>query len=833
MGRGDAGVQRMNDIQSPPDAGDLADDEAKVFLSYSRKDRERASGIADALRTRHFGVFKDTDDILPTEEWRARLQELIEEADTVVFLLSPHSAKSEVCAWEVEYAHSLNKRIAPIVIEDTDAADIPPLLAQLNFIFCTPRDPFENAVDTLASALSTDIEWIREHTRLAGLARRWDRAERAARFLLRGQDIVDAEMWRERRPDDAPAITTVQAAFVGESRRADNRRQRTWIGGSLAIAAGASALAVFAYFQSMEADRQRGVAEEAAAEAKRQRVVAEESAAEANRQRRIVTERLVAQSLRAGDFADAGRYLVDIAPDAPITETVLAGFISPEAAGKRDAGAVPFRLNGSFHLSREGLPPLPIEPGFSATGWLPMPDGTLLISDSSAVKWVDSDGVERGAQEAGDNARPCGAHFGRERLMLYSLAQKGLSAGSQYALVTWVPFDGGEITREERHRGHKFLIDGPAAAFEIDPIDLMKACENTYRQPASGPAYVKTWEDFERSIRPFDVISFPGLAPEATLWSGPVDPDLSNNGALPALQAIELTERELSDLGFRSSDMWRGDVVAAQSESGAAGVMRVISSGGTTQDVGRICLKTSGKFVCRSFGTLGRMRFTLDPQRGRLAIYGRKLEGAGRYYGLIMVDKSGAAWSPGPNGRSYGEAVLSADFNADGDLALLDSGALVIQDGNGNESYRGPRPRDARALAWLPDGRLMLLAPTGVLLGGDPESLAFTPFNRLASATSPDTYATDEFWIAPTDAYGVVGLGYERELVLFDTGRMAPISGTFEVPDRRVVYSRDLTALPDAGWRLNVVGNEYQRRGWKAGDAGSLFDREAPFRSPK
>ncbi len=114
---------------------ETGDDEAKVFLSYSRKDRERAQRIADVLRERHFGVFKDTDDILPTEEWKERLEQLIAEADTVVFLLSPQSAESEVCAWEVEHAATLNKRIAPIVIEETDSKYIPPMLARLNFIF--------------------------------------------------------------------------------------------------------------------------------------------------------------------------------------------------------------------------------------------------------------------------------------------------------------------------------------------------------------------------------------------------------------------------------------------------------------------------------------------------------------------------------------------------------------------------------------------------------------------------------------------------------------------------------------------------------------------------
>lgn len=227
--------------------------ETRLFLSYSRKDRERAQRIADVLRERHFGVYRDTDDILPTEEWKDRLESLIAEADTVVFLLSPNSVHSEVCAWEVEYATSLNKRVAPIVIDDTDAGDIPPLLARLNFIFCTDRDPFENAIDTLVSALNTDIEWIREHTRFAGLAQRWDAAGRPARLLLRGEDIADAERWRDGHPPEAPPVMELQAAFIAESRRAATRRQRLTVVLSLAALVVGLGLAAIAFWQRQSA----------------------------------------------------------------------------------------------------------------------------------------------------------------------------------------------------------------------------------------------------------------------------------------------------------------------------------------------------------------------------------------------------------------------------------------------------------------------------------------------------------------------------------------------------------------------------------------------------
>lgn len=288
--------------------------ETKVFISYSRKDRERAQQITETLRARSFDVFKDTDDILPTEEWRGRLEQLIEEADTIVFLLSPNSVTSEVCAWEVDYATSLNKRIAPIVIEEVDTAQIPPLLARLNFIFCTPRDRFEDAASTLVSALNYDIVWIREHTRLAGLAKRWESADRPARLLLRGQDIADAESWRDAHPREAPQVTEAQARFISESRAGASRRQRGWIAGSLTVTLGAIGLAAFAYFQSVEANRQRGLAEDFAADAQRQQAIAEDNAAEAERQRRTAEQNAEeAQRQRDAALETQSLFLADLA----------------------------------------------------------------------------------------------------------------------------------------------------------------------------------------------------------------------------------------------------------------------------------------------------------------------------------------------------------------------------------------------------------------------------------------------------------------------------------------------------------------------------------------
>lgn len=345
---------------SAPDIDDdLPPDEPKVFLSYSRKDRERAQGIADALRSRHFGVFRDTDDILPTEEWRERLQQLIEEADTIVFLMSPQSVASEVCAWEVEYATSLNKRIAPIVIQDVEGDEIPPLLARLNFIFCTDRDPFENAINTLSSALSTDIDWVREHTRLSGLARRWQDAGRPKRLLLRGQDIADAETWRDSRPKDSPDITTAHVDLIRASRKAAQARQRGWIAGSLVIALITAGLSVFAVLQSFEADRQRIEAEVQRAEAEVQRAEADRQRAEAEFQRATAEserDRAEEERLRAEEQRDlAEKRLREALIERTRRNLADASSMMAEGAQQRAAPMVVDALESAIGIADPGL----------------------------------------------------------------------------------------------------------------------------------------------------------------------------------------------------------------------------------------------------------------------------------------------------------------------------------------------------------------------------------------------------------------------------------------------------------------------------------------------
>jgi WD40 repeat protein len=206
---------------------------ARVFISYSRYDMAFVDRLEVALKARGFEPLIDRRDIAKFENWWQRIETLIVQADTVVFVISPDAVKSTVCQQEVAFAQSLNKRLAPIVWRQTDAALVPDSLRLLNWIDFCDDAAFDERMDELAKALVTDIQWIRKHTEFGEYARRWSTAGRPGPrgLLLRSPVLEEAERWIASRPRDAPEPTDLHREFIRESRQAAIARRRYLVGG--------------------------------------------------------------------------------------------------------------------------------------------------------------------------------------------------------------------------------------------------------------------------------------------------------------------------------------------------------------------------------------------------------------------------------------------------------------------------------------------------------------------------------------------------------------------------------------------------------------------------
>lgn len=197
----------------------------RVFVSYARADGSNlAEELVVALEVAGFEAYLDREDISAGEDWEERLGVLIRQADTVVFLITPRSVGSKRCAWEVDLAKDLAKRIIPAVGLPVEEADVPPALRRLNFIQFTPGASFARGLAQLVDALRVDLDWIREHTRLGELARRWtDRGEVQA-LLLRDEELAAAQNWVAGWRAELPAVTEAHRIFLAASVEAQDLR---------------------------------------------------------------------------------------------------------------------------------------------------------------------------------------------------------------------------------------------------------------------------------------------------------------------------------------------------------------------------------------------------------------------------------------------------------------------------------------------------------------------------------------------------------------------------------------------------------------------------------
>jgi len=195
----------------------------QLFISYSRKDTEFARRLTESFAAQNMEAWVDWQDIPPTVDWMKQIEKGIEEADIFVFIVSPDSIRSSVCAEEVAHAIKNGKRIAPVVAREVDMKEAPATLTHLNWIFFSrPQDKFETSFEKLLTAVHTDYDWVQTHARLQVKALEWERNQKEGSFLLRGSDLKDAEAQLLVNAGKSPSPTALQREFTSTSRKEED-----------------------------------------------------------------------------------------------------------------------------------------------------------------------------------------------------------------------------------------------------------------------------------------------------------------------------------------------------------------------------------------------------------------------------------------------------------------------------------------------------------------------------------------------------------------------------------------------------------------------------------
>ena len=187
-----------------------------VFVSYSRKDKTFVQKLHERLILNQKDAWVDWEDIPLTADWWAEIQEGIEAGNAFVFVISPDSVTSKVCSQELEHAVKHNKRLVPLVYRDAEG--VPDVLSHLNWIFCRENDNFDEAFKSLLEVMDTDYEWVKAHTRLTTSAVYWTKKEHNESYLLRGDELAEAEQHLSQ-PNRKPALTQLQQAYIVASQQ--------------------------------------------------------------------------------------------------------------------------------------------------------------------------------------------------------------------------------------------------------------------------------------------------------------------------------------------------------------------------------------------------------------------------------------------------------------------------------------------------------------------------------------------------------------------------------------------------------------------------------------
>src|SRR5215510_3048937 len=226
-----------------------------VFISYSRRDKAFVKKLNATLDQAGVQAWVDWEGIELASDWMETISSAIRGTDAMLFVISPDSLKSKVCADELELCLQLNKKLIPVLYREPEKrSKMHKHLAATNWVYMRREDKFKETLPKLIELINTDLTWVRQHTKLLGQASEWDLKKRNNSFLLNGTELQEAEHWQiEASKHASRRVLPVQAEYISASRKTSIRRQRFVLFGT-AFALGLSIiLSALAWRSSMDA----------------------------------------------------------------------------------------------------------------------------------------------------------------------------------------------------------------------------------------------------------------------------------------------------------------------------------------------------------------------------------------------------------------------------------------------------------------------------------------------------------------------------------------------------------------------------------------------------
>ena len=131
----------------------------KVFISHAYTDEPFVRKVAARLEKVGLEVWDATREILPGDNWAAKVARALEESEAMVVLLTPDALRSNWVSWEIQYAlgeQSYRNRLISVIVGDPEELpkeDIPWILRRLQMIDMSEYDEEEEGINQIAQAI--------------------------------------------------------------------------------------------------------------------------------------------------------------------------------------------------------------------------------------------------------------------------------------------------------------------------------------------------------------------------------------------------------------------------------------------------------------------------------------------------------------------------------------------------------------------------------------------------------------------------------------------------------------------------------------------------------
>jgi hypothetical protein len=123
-----------------------------IFISYSSKNRSQIEVLAEDLSGLGHDVWYDVE-LTGGMAWWDQILHNIRQCDLFIFALAPESLDSYPCQLEFGYAHSLQKRILPVLLSTVNTNLLPTALSHIQFVDYKLQD--KKATIALGRALTS------------------------------------------------------------------------------------------------------------------------------------------------------------------------------------------------------------------------------------------------------------------------------------------------------------------------------------------------------------------------------------------------------------------------------------------------------------------------------------------------------------------------------------------------------------------------------------------------------------------------------------------------------------------------------------------------------